>query len=158
MGTINITDATGTHEVPCNNHGSCDFGALGTGQCFCKAPYWATTGDCEPTVSILGDTLLLGAMLFLGIVALVPPEVHFQLFQLFFRCKRMPTILVENELAMGEIPWRVSMSLYISVYGGMFALILMPQLTQNDSIGTIQGSTDDRIDTQLALSAHQIFP
>ena len=157
VGTINITNATGTYEKPCNNHGSCDSGALGTGQCFCDTAYWASAGDCEPIKSILGDILLFGSLLFLGIIALMPPYAHFHFFQLFFRCKRVPTILVENELAMGEIPWRVSVSLYISVYGGMFVLILMPQLTHSDSIGTIQGIADDSLDMQLTVSATQTF-
>ena len=150
VGTINITNTAGINEEkPCHNHGSCDSGALGTGQCFCNAFYWASLGgDCEPVTSILGDICLFGTMLCVGIFALIQPYHHFRFFQVFFRCKRLPTILVENELAMGQLPWGVTWKLYISVYGGMLVLILLPQLTQSDSISTISIADDFLEDMQ----------
>ena len=97
---------------------------------------------------MIGTVTTIGFFVLLLFFAMVKPYFHYWMFQIFFRCKYCPTILVENELAMGELPQRVSRQLYLSVYGGMFILVLIPQLTQSDSIGTIHGVTNETLDVQ----------
>jgi hypothetical protein len=115
---------------------------------------------------MIGTVTTISFFVLLLIFAMVPPYFHYWMFQIFFRCKHCPTILVENELALGELPQRVSRQLYLSVYGGMFILVLIPQLTQNDSIGTIHGVTKETLDVQRTdlqtasgyLAAFTTFP
>ena len=133
---------------PCNGNGKCDNGLFGTGQCFCNLPYRGSPGrDCRTSYQFIA---LFICILSLPGIALVPPSFHRRLFVCFFRCQNCPTILVENELALSQLPSSVSQLVYSSIYGGILTLVLIPLLSLGHSICTVK--SDLPASTKQAVS------
>ena len=130
--------------APCNGNGNCDNGLFGTGQCFCYLPYRGSPGrDCRTNYQFI---FLITFICILFGFAMVPPSFHRQLFVCFFRCQNCPTILVENELALSQLPSSVSYLVYLSIYGGILTLVLIPLLSLGHSICTV--NSDDLVSNQ----------
>jgi len=74
------------------------------------------------------------------------------LFVCFFRCQNCPTILVENELALSQLPSSVSYLVYLSIYGGILTLVLIPLLSLGHSICTV--NSDDLVSIQTNVGTN----
>ena len=86
--------------------------------------------DCN-TNGIIKMIITIIFVLILVIVALTGRHFHQKLFYQFFNTSCCPTIFVELELALSEIPLQSNGRYYIFLYVGMLVLTIIPQLCEN---------------------------
>ena len=119
--------------IPCHGHGTCDSGLFGTGQCLCEPGYRGSMGHA------CGFSLMLPVVVtfvVLFIVIMTPQSTHKRMFYRFFKSACCPTILVENELAMSELPTNMTRWGYASFYGGLLMFFVLPLLLENTTSST----------------------